>query len=179
MKPVSRRWLALAWVFGCLLAASAWAAEPAADFKVASRDGHIQLQQYQGRVLLLDFWASWCGPCRQSFPWMQEMHTTYSAQGLAILAINLDTDRALADQFLEQHTATFDIGFDPEGKVAEQWQLPGMPTSFLIGPDGQILQRHVGFKAKKKADYEAQIQQALQALPQQSGSPAAAAQPAP
>jgi len=163
MKSFTRAWLALIFVslwFSGLLQA----ADTAGDFTVAGRQTDIHLRDYRGRVLLLDFWASWCGPCRQSFPWMQKMHTTYGEQGLKILAINVDADRALADKFLDMHFASFDIGFDPGGRIAEKWNLPGMPTSFLIDANGQILQRHVGFREKNKSEYENQIRNALESL---------------
>ena len=121
----------------------------------------LDLSQYKGKVVYLDFWASWCKPCRQSFPWMNAMQAKYSADGLVVVSVNLDEQRADADKFLKQVPADFTIVFDPEGKLAEQYQLIGMPTSFLIGRDGQVVKRHSGFFDSSPAEYEAEIRALL------------------
>src|SRR6202451_759078 len=79
----------------------------------------LDLPSSPGRVVYLDFWASWCGPCRQSFPWMEIMKSTYEAQGLEIITVNLDKDRDEADKFLKQFHPTFAVRFDPNGELAE------------------------------------------------------------
>ncbi len=96
----------------------------------------LDLAGLQGRVVYLDFWASWCGPCRQSFPWMQTMMSAYEAQGLTVVAVNLDTDRADAGRFLAQFKPTFDVRFDPKGEFAESYRIAGMPSSVLIDRPG-------------------------------------------
>src|SRR5450755_2944651 len=109
-----------------------WAASP------------LDLATLRGRVVYLDFWASWCGPCRQSFPWMQTLNNTYADQGLSIVAINLDADRADADKFLHQFKPTFDVRFDPEGKLAELNNIKTMPASILIDRHGVTRFTHMG-----------------------------------
>lgn len=129
---------------------------------VASATATLNLQQYQGKVVLLDFWASWCGPCRQSFPWLNQMQQKYAAEGLVIIAINEDEERADAELFLKKYPAQFSLLFDAEGQLASQYQLQGMPTSILLDRSGQIRFSHVGFFTNKTTAYEHEIQQLLQ-----------------
>jgi cytochrome c biogenesis protein CcmG/thiol:disulfide interchange protein DsbE len=121
----------------------------------------LDLAPLRGRVVYLDFWASWCGPCRQSFPWMETMKSTYEAQGLEIVAVNLDRDRADADKFLNQLHPTFDVRFDPKGELAEFYKLRGMPSSVLIDRHGTARFTHVGFRPIDGTIYEAQVRELL------------------
>ena len=101
-----------------------------------ARAADLDLSAYRGRVVYLDFWASWCGPCKQSFPWMQTMKDTYDRQGLTVIAVNLDMDRADADKFLERFRPTFEGRFDPKGKIAIFYKVQAMPSSVLIDRHG-------------------------------------------
>jgi thiol-disulfide isomerase/thioredoxin len=121
----------------------------------------VDLAALKGKVVYLDFWASWCVPCRQSFPWMNEMHRRFAADGLVVLAVNMDQVRADADGFLRQYPAQFRVAFDPQGQVASGFKLRGMPTSALIGRDGKVLLLHEGFKARDQASLEQSIRDAL------------------
>ncbi len=121
----------------------------------------LDLASLQGRVVYLDFWASWCGPCKQSFPWMQSMKAMYEAQGLTVIAVNLDTDRADADKFLAQFKPTFDVRFDPKGEFAELYKIEGMPSSVLIDRHGVKRFTHVGFRPVDGPLYEAQLRELL------------------
>jgi cytochrome c biogenesis protein CcmG/thiol:disulfide interchange protein DsbE len=121
----------------------------------------LDLTGLRGRVVYLDFWASWCGPCRQSFPWMETMKSTYEGQGLRIVAVNLDRDRADADKFLNQFHPTFDVRFDPKGELAEFYKVQGMPSSVLIDRQGVARFTHVGFRPIDGAMYEAQVRELL------------------
>lgn len=120
-----------------------------------------ELAQHQGKVVYLDFWASWCTPCRKAFPWLNEMQAKYQQQGLVVLAVNVDYDQSFAKEFLAEVPATFDIFYDSEGRVARSYQLEGMPTSFVLDRNGKVIARHTGFKVEKMAQYEQKIQQAL------------------
>jgi cytochrome c biogenesis protein CcmG/thiol:disulfide interchange protein DsbE len=121
----------------------------------------LDLTALRGRVVYLDFWASWCGPCRQSFPWMETMKSTYEALGLDIVAVNLDTHRSDADRFLKQFHPTFDLRFDPKGELAQFYKVEGMPTSVLIDRHGVTRFTHVGFRPVDGAVYEAQVRELL------------------
>jgi cytochrome c biogenesis protein CcmG, thiol:disulfide interchange protein DsbE len=121
----------------------------------------LDLTGSRGRVVYLDFWASWCGPCRQSFPWMETMKSAYEAQGLEIITVNLDTDRANADKFLKRFHPTLDVRFDPKGELAELYKVQGMPSSVLIDRRGVTRFTHVGFRPVDGPVYEAQVRELL------------------
>jgi cytochrome c biogenesis protein CcmG, thiol:disulfide interchange protein DsbE len=121
----------------------------------------LDLTSFRGHVVYLDFWASWCGPCRQSFPWMETMKNAYEGQGLEIVAVNLDRDRAEADKFLKQFHPTFNVRFDPQGKLAESYKVQGMPSSVLIDRHGVTRFTHVGFRPIDGAIFEAQLRELL------------------
>ncbi len=109
------------------------------------------LQPYQGRVIWLDFWASWCLPCRESFPWLNRMQETYGKQGFSVVAVNVDRKASDAERFLNRYPANFDVLHDPEGKLAEAMQVKGMPMGYLIDSSGRVVLRHVGFRAEDGA----------------------------
>lgn len=115
----------------------------------------------EGKVLLVDFWASWCTPCRRSFPWMNEMHEKYREQGLTIVAVNVDRERGAAEEFLRETPARFQLHYDPDGELAEEFGVEAMPTSYLLDSAGNVLARHLGFKLAKAPEYEALIREAL------------------
>ena len=138
-------------------------AEPrqAPSFTLPSQDGTVSLDSLRGKLVLVDFWASWCVPCHKSFLWMSDLHKRYAAKGLTIVAINLDKSRDAAYGFLEKHPAPFTIAFDPAGKTAEAFHVAAMPSSYLVGPDGSLLYTHAGFDPKKTSAIESRIQEAL------------------
>ena len=121
----------------------------------------LDLNAYRGKVVYLDFWASWCGPCKQSFPWMETLKDTYGRQGLAVIAVNLDMDRADADKFLERFRPTFEVRFDPKGELAALYKVRAMPSSVLIDRRGVTRFRHMGFRPIDGPTYEAQVQELL------------------
>jgi cytochrome c biogenesis protein CcmG/thiol:disulfide interchange protein DsbE len=117
----------------------------------------IDFDALKGKVVYIDFWASWCGPCRASFPWMNDMHTKYSDQDLVIIAVNLDQEPELAEEFIAEMKPAFRIEYDPKGKLAEQFGVDTMPTSFLIDRDGKAHSRHKGFHDGKRHQYEREL----------------------
>ena len=106
------------------------------------------LKKYRGKVVYLDFWASWCGPCRQSLPLLNELRSELKRKGFEVLAVNLDEDTEDAKTFLKQFPVVYPVLLDPKGKVPQKYELPGMPTSFLLDKQGRVQKIHVGFKPK-------------------------------
>jgi cytochrome c biogenesis protein CcmG/thiol:disulfide interchange protein DsbE len=138
-------------VCACLLSITAVRAAPPIDLK-----------DFRGRVVYLDFWASWCAPCLESFPWMQAMQDAYERRGLTVVAVNLDQYRKDADRFLAKFHPNFDVRFDPQGEVAERFKVQGMPTGVLIDRRGVQRFTHVGFRPVDQAVYEGQLRQLLE-----------------
>ncbi len=132
---------------------------PAIDLPGVS--GKVQLESLKGKVVYLDFWASWCKPCQKSFPWMHDIKKSYADQGFEVVAVNLDKDRSLADNFLKDVDVNFMVAFDESGKSASQYKLRGMPSSYLIGRDGKVYASHVGFREKDKKHLEQAIKSLL------------------
>jgi thiol-disulfide isomerase/thioredoxin len=148
-------------LLGWTLSYTAMAAETAPNFSLPTKAGTLALTDLKGKVVYLDFWASWCPPCRKSFPWMNEMEHRYSRQGLTVVAVNLDKDHELADKFMNEVPAKFTVAFDPEGTVAESYHIPGMPSAFIIDRNGKIQAIHIGFREEDSADLEASLRSAL------------------
>lgn len=162
---VTRRGLAAAVLAaGSLATRHAWAIEAgqmAPDIDLPGSSLGARLSDLKGRHVYLDFWASWCGPCRLSFPWMADMQRQYGSRGLQVLAINLDAKRADADAFLAKSPAGFALAFDAKGESARRMGVKGMPTSLLIGPDGKVVFVHQGFRLDERAALEAKLVAAL------------------
>lgn len=135
---------------------------------VALRAEGLDLAPYRGKVVYLDFWASWCSPCLQSFPWMKTMQDSYGAEGLVIVAVNVDRQRDAADAFLRRTAPNFQIIYDPENKLFDHYQLLGMPTALLFDRQGVLRTRHVGWRADQRAAYEAEIKALLREKPGQA-----------
>jgi cytochrome c biogenesis protein CcmG/thiol:disulfide interchange protein DsbE len=121
-----------------------------------------RLSELKGKVVYVDFWASWCGPCKQSFPWMNDMQKKYGAQGLQIVAINLDAKREDADAFLKTLPPRFAVAFDAKSESAKRFGIQGLPTAVLIGRDGKVLNVHNGFRENDRAALEARLAAAVQ-----------------
>ena len=119
----------------------------------------LDLTPYRGKVVYLDFWASWCGPCKFSLPFMDRVATLYRERGLEVVAVDMDRSRPQADAFLRSLGKTdMHILFDPEGHIAEEYSVSAMPTSFLIGRDGRIRYTHPEFLPNQTGAYTAQIE---------------------
>jgi thiol-disulfide isomerase/thioredoxin len=124
----------------------------------ASRaDDLLDLTAFKGQVVYLDFWASWCAPCRESFPWMNHLEGELGHDGLVVIAVNVDRERAEADRFLREHPAQFRIIHDPDGLLPEKFGVRGMPTSFLIDRNGHVQARHEGFLMRDRDALRQQI----------------------
>ncbi|MCB5207815.1 TlpA family protein disulfide reductase [Methylovorus mays] len=163
MKRSIKRGLLVVLALGLSIGMSQGFADYAAapDFELPSAAGNISLAQYKGKVVYLDFWASWCGPCKQSFPWMNSMQEKYQAQGLQIVAINLDANKDDAASFLAGTPAKFTVAFDAKGVTPRAYGVKGMPTSYLIDRDGKVIMQHMGFNAADREKLELKIQSLL------------------
>lgn len=129
----------------------------APQFDLPGRDGAVQLAQFKGKLVYVDFWASWCGPCRQSFPWLNEMQAKYGARGFQVVGVNLDARNEDARKFLAENPARFQVAFDPAGTTPRAYGIKGMPSSVLLGPDGKVVLQHAGFKEADRAELEKAI----------------------
>ena len=120
----------------------------------STADSTFDLTDYKGKVVLLDFWASWCVPCRRSFPWMNGMQEKYGDDGLVIIGVNMDSDPADRNEFLQEYPAQFTIINDPDGELARAHDVIAMPSSYIFDRDGVLVTRHMGFKVKRQDEYE-------------------------
>ena len=139
-------------------ASPVWAVEagkPLADLGLA------EVQKTKGQYIYIDYWASWCGPCRQSFPWMNALQAKLGPKGLKVVAVNVDAKRADADKFLSHTPAQFTIAYDPQGETAKKLAIKTMPTSMLVSPEGRVLFVHSGFRAEETLQLEARISAAM------------------
>jgi thiol-disulfide isomerase/thioredoxin len=117
----------------------------------------LDLTKYGGKVVVVDFWASWCAPCRHSFPWLDSMQRKYGEDGLVVVGINEDNAAEDAEAFLQAHPVSFRIVADRDGALAREFDLIAMPSSYVIGRDGELAVRHLGFKTAKQDEYEAAL----------------------
>ena len=136
--------------------------EPAPSFALSTAPGEvIDLARLRGRVVYVDFWASWCGPCRRSFPWMNALHARYANQGLTIVGINVDKRRADAERFLRDVPATFAVVYDPQGVAPAAFDVKGMPTSYVVDRNGVVAAVEEGFHDDRRDAIEARIRALL------------------
>jgi thiol-disulfide isomerase/thioredoxin len=144
-------------VIYCFIGPSNAHSQTAPTFNLPGENTNIELKKYRGKVVMLDFWASWCEPCRQSFSWMNKMQARYGKDGFKIVAVNLDESQKDAQHFLKKYPAEFDIAYDPKGKTADAYKLSVMPSSFLINKKGQVIYKHRGFTGADKKILESKI----------------------
>ena len=157
-NSIIRTALAVVALYSCVSSSIAFA-QKAPGFSLPGQNQTVQLSKYKGKVVYLDFWASWCDPCKRSFPWMNELQTLYGEDGFRIIAVNLDESRNDADEFLKKMPAKFDVAFDKSGKTAEAYNLKAMPSSFLIDRNGNLVHKSLGYRAEEKKILEKKIKQ--------------------
>ena len=158
--------IALAVVAVTASAPSAWSltggdAAPACSAPLLDGSRTLSLAEFRGKVVYLDFWASWCLPCRQTFPFMNELQRELDDRGLSIVAVSVDKTAEEARGFLAKYPAQFTTAVDTAGACPKAYELQGMPSSYLIDRNGTVRSVHVGFRAKDKAAIRAELLQAL------------------
>jgi cytochrome c biogenesis protein CcmG/thiol:disulfide interchange protein DsbE len=122
----------------------------------------VSLQEFAGRVVYLDFWASWCGPCLKSMPFYEELYTRLGGENFEIIGVNLDENPDDAARFLEEHPVSFTVLLDPSGEAAGAWKIPALPSSYLIGPGQQIVRSWSGFRESHREEIEREIRAMLE-----------------
>ena len=134
------------------------AGEAAPSFNLPTAKGApVALDQLRGKVVYVDFWASWCGPCRRSFPWMNEMQQKYGGKGFVVVGVNVDKKRADADKFLAQIPAAFTVAFDEAGGTPGSYGVKGMPSSYLIDASGKVAYVERGFTDEHRDELERRV----------------------
>jgi cytochrome c biogenesis protein CcmG/thiol:disulfide interchange protein DsbE len=156
------RIVAVALILGAMVVSipslAAWGFKPAPNVALHGADGvTVHLADYKGKVVLIDFWASWCPPCKTSFPALDLIYREHQEQGLQVLAVNVDERRQDADTFLAAHPHSLTVLFDPKGIAPEAFGVQGMPSSFLIDRSGNIRFTHMGYSENAAAGYRREI----------------------
>ena len=140
------------------------AGDKAPDFRLPllTQQGQVSLSMYKGKVVYVDFWASWCGPCRKSLPLLNELRKELGSKGFEVVAINLDEDIRDGRAFLKEFPVNYPTLYDGAGKTPELYGVKGMPTSYLVDKQGRIQVIHQGFKPADIVNIRAQVSTLLQ-----------------
>jgi peroxiredoxin len=142
-----------------LVGASSALAPP---FALPSRSGDVvSLDKLKGQVVMLNFWASWCGPCRQEMPLLDQMHKRYSALGFTMIGVNVEANTQDAEKWLSQTPVTFPVLFDKENKVSKMYDVNAMPSTVFIDRKGNVRYLHRGYKPGDESEYLNQIRALL------------------
>ena len=151
-------------VFTGLLAVPVLAAVPkvAPDITLTALSGEsIRIADLKGQVVLLDFWASWCIPCRRSFPEVDALHRELQPKGLTVIAVNVDEQQKNAYTFLEKYPHTMTVAFDPKGAAARAFDLQAMPSSMIVDRRGRIRFTHEGYTDKTISQFRSEVLQLI------------------
>jgi thiol-disulfide isomerase/thioredoxin len=133
--------------------------QPAPACPLQSLKGNVpvNLSQHHGKVVYVDFWASWCGPCAQSLPFISELQAELKGQGLEVVAVNLDENIKDAESFLSDHQVKLTMATAPEGQCPESFGVQAMPSSYLLDRQGRVRHIHLGFRQDDKSEIRSQI----------------------
>ena len=130
------------------------ASAPAPQFTLTARGGRdVSLAQYHGQVVMINFWASWCGPCRQEMPLLESIYKKYNKLGFTLLGVNVEPDSQAADDWLKATPVTFPILYDKESKVSKLYEVAGMPSTVIIDRHGKLRMLHRGYKPGDENEY--------------------------
>jgi len=136
--------------------------EEAPDFTLKSLDGsNLRLQEYRGQVVLINFWASWCGPCRQEMPLLDRLHNRYEDTGFAVLGVNVEGEIEPAQKVVDKTRVGFPVLLDAEQKVSEIYALEAMPSTVVVDRDGVVRYVHRGYKPGDEAKYVEVVKQLI------------------
>jgi thiol-disulfide isomerase/thioredoxin len=131
---------------------------PAPSFQLASMAGkNVSLSQYKGQVVMINFWASWCGPCRTEMPILEKLHTKYKPMGFTMIGVNVEPDSTLAANWLKATPVTFPILFDTKSEVSKAYSVAGMPSTVIVDRKGNMRWLHRGYKPGDENQYLDQI----------------------
>lgn len=146
-------------LFGNGVAQAVSADAPAPEFTAPlfTSSATVKLADYRGKVVYLDFWASWCPPCRAAFPQIEKLYGKYRGKGFEVLAVNQDTQREEGLKFLATQSVTFALLADPDHQIAAAYSLKAMPSAYLIDRKGVIRHIHYGFKNNSATVLEEQL----------------------
>jgi peroxiredoxin len=132
--------------------------EQSPDFTLKSRDGgNIKLSEQRGNIVLVNFWASWCGPCREELPAFEKLYQEYQDLGVEILAVNVDSEAEKANVLLDDIEVSFPVLFDTSGEVSQLYDVNAMPTTVLVDRDGNVRLLHPGYRKGDEKKYEKAI----------------------
>ncbi|MET0498560.1 MAG: TlpA disulfide reductase family protein [Steroidobacteraceae bacterium] len=159
----------IAWLRGGALAATlavsslvGASASVAPGFSLSSRTGDkVSLEQLKGQVVMLNFWASWCGPCRAEMPLLEQMYKRYSPLGFTLIGVNVDAETKDAEKWLAATPVTFPVLFDTKSDVSKLYDVDAMPSSVFIDRKGNVRYLHRGYKAGDESEYLNQIRALL------------------
>ena len=133
---------------------------PAPDFTLRSTEGrNLRLKEQRGQVVLVNFWASWCGPCKQEMPHLNRLHHKYRSAGFVLLGVNIDEDAKLGANTAGRWGLKFPVLLDTDKTVVRQYDLGSMPATVLIDRDGRVRHLHRGYRDGIEATYEQQIRE--------------------
>ncbi len=132
--------------------------QPAPAFSLKDMKGNVvTLESFKGKVVFLDFWAPWCQSCREELPDIDALHKKYSSRGFTVLSICIERSASMVNKYLQKKPVSFPVLVDTKGEVADTYRFPGLPASFLVGKDGVIRHKHIGYGKEFLNIYEQEI----------------------
>ncbi len=162
MFPMIKRILLMVCVSMFMLTAVQAESEMAPNFTLKSRSGkNIKLSELRGQVIMVNFWASWCGPCREEMPLLDKLFKKYRSLGFIVLGVNVDDTPKQAESFLKQNDVSFPILFDNDKKISEKYKITAMPSSFFIDRNGKLRNEHKGYLPEYELLYETEIKKLI------------------